>query len=58
MWADFEHAPDTHFYIKEVARLRNGLYVIPMKWVCVIDSGVETQCVDVCFVDYDPLVSE
>jgi hypothetical protein len=59
MWADFIHAPDRHFYIKEVARTRDGHFVIPMKWLCVIDpvTKVETECADVFTVEYQPLVS-
>ncbi|KAF5371374.1 hypothetical protein D9615_009666 [Tricholomella constricta] len=35
MWANWEQAPHRHFYIKELAQLRNGDYVIPMRWVIV-----------------------
>lgn len=48
MWADFEHAPNHHFYIKELAMLHNGQLVIPMKWICKVgDNGKsETMLVD------------
>ncbi|KAI0086224.1 hypothetical protein BDY19DRAFT_1017745 [Irpex rosettiformis] len=59
MWANFTNAPDMHFYIKEVARMRNGSFVIPIKWVCAIDeSRVETECADVYLVDYNPLTGD
>ncbi|KAI0685857.1 hypothetical protein BC835DRAFT_1535847 [Cytidiella melzeri] len=55
MWADFKNSPGQHFYIKELARLRDGRFVIPMKWLCVIDkeTGAETECADVYHVDYE-----
>ncbi|KAJ7135241.1 hypothetical protein C8R43DRAFT_1089512 [Mycena crocata] len=33
MWADWEKAGNKHFYIKELAQLKNGNFVIPMQWV-------------------------
>ncbi|KZT28379.1 hypothetical protein NEOLEDRAFT_1161183 [Neolentinus lepideus HHB14362 ss-1] len=33
MWADPIKAPHQHFYIKEIARLCSGQYIIPMRWV-------------------------
>ena len=57
MWADFDAAPLRHFYIKEVARTRDGCYVIPMKWICVINEGQKEQyCADVYILQYDELV--
>ncbi|KAI0682538.1 hypothetical protein BC835DRAFT_1409568 [Cytidiella melzeri] len=56
MWADFKNAPGgQHFYIKELARLRDDRFVIPMKWLCVIDkeTGAETECADVYLVDHE-----
>ncbi|KAI0074824.1 hypothetical protein K474DRAFT_1600932 [Panus rudis PR-1116 ss-1] len=54
MWADFEHAPKRHFYIGEIAQLSDGNLVVPMKWVCVLDSdGRETECADVLPVKHD-----
>ncbi|KAH9942016.1 hypothetical protein B0H21DRAFT_811258 [Amylocystis lapponica] len=32
MWADWENAPFRHFYIKELAELRDGHFVIPLRW--------------------------
>lgn len=58
MWADFKHAPGRHYYIKEVAELTDGSFVIPMKWVCVLDEqGRETECADVHEVSFDSEVS-
>lgn len=59
MWADFKHSPNRHFYIKEVAKLRDGRMVIPMKWVVVLapHSDVEKECADVYLVEEDPGVS-
>ncbi|KAI0364688.1 hypothetical protein BV20DRAFT_955723 [Pilatotrama ljubarskyi] len=37
MWANWAHAPQRHFYIKELARLRDGRFVIPLKWITVND---------------------
>ncbi|KAI0682103.1 hypothetical protein BC835DRAFT_1424859 [Cytidiella melzeri] len=55
MWADFKNAPGQYFYIKELARLRDGRFVIPMKWLCVIDNETraETDCADVYVVEYE-----
>ncbi|KAL1657938.1 hypothetical protein GGF50DRAFT_68231 [Schizophyllum commune] len=39
MWADWELSPFTHFYVREVAQLGSGKYVMPMRWVTV-DSRV------------------
>lgn len=33
MWADWEHSPDRHFYINEIARTREGRYLVPRRWV-------------------------
>lgn len=33
MWADWKISPHRHFYIKELAKLTNGNFVIPMRWV-------------------------
>lgn len=40
MWAEWEKAPHRHFYIKEIARLSDGRFVIPLKWITV--SGIES----------------
>ncbi|KAI0687984.1 hypothetical protein BC835DRAFT_1374779 [Cytidiella melzeri] len=39
-WANPLNTPGQHFYIKELARLRDGRFVIPIKWLC-------TECTDV-----------
>ncbi len=59
MWANFADTPDRHFYIKEIARLRDGRLVVPMKWICVLsdDKKSETDCVDVHLVEHDEAVS-
>ncbi|KAJ6482232.1 hypothetical protein DFH09DRAFT_950467 [Mycena vulgaris] len=33
MWADWKKAGHKHFYIKELAQLKDGQFVIPMRWV-------------------------
>ncbi|KAJ6626090.1 hypothetical protein B0H10DRAFT_2174002 [Mycena sp. CBHHK59/15] len=33
MWADWSKSAHKHFYIKELAQLQNGKFVIPMRWV-------------------------
>lgn len=33
MWADWKTAAHKHYYIKELAQLKNGEFVIPMRWV-------------------------
>ncbi|TFY60326.1 hypothetical protein EVJ58_g5221 [Rhodofomes roseus] len=33
MWMDKENAPRRHFYIRELARLRDGRFVIPVRFV-------------------------
>jgi hypothetical protein len=33
MWADWKEAPDRHFYVKELAQLKDGRYVVPMRWI-------------------------
>ncbi|KAJ6602592.1 hypothetical protein DFH09DRAFT_1068977 [Mycena vulgaris] len=32
MWADWKKAGHKHFYVKELAQLKNGKFVIPMRW--------------------------
>lgn len=32
MWADIENARHRHYYVKEVAQMDNGQFVIPMVW--------------------------
>ncbi|KAH9920179.1 uncharacterized protein B0H18DRAFT_881265 [Fomitopsis serialis] len=33
MWADWERAPYRHFYIREVAKLQDGRYVLVLRWI-------------------------
>ncbi|KAF8143985.1 hypothetical protein K438DRAFT_1910992 [Mycena galopus ATCC 62051] len=33
MWADWKSAAYKHFYIKELAQLKNSEFVVPMKWI-------------------------
>jgi hypothetical protein len=33
MWADWEHSPHRHFYVKELAQLDNGRFIVPLRWV-------------------------
>ena len=47
MWADFKEAPQHHFYIKKIAELRDGSFMIPIKWICVVSNG------DVHEVEFD-----
>jgi len=35
MWADWENAPDRHFYVDEVACTKAGKYILPKRWVVV-----------------------
>ncbi|KAI0665635.1 hypothetical protein C8Q78DRAFT_985916 [Trametes maxima] len=48
MWADWKHAPQRHFYIKELAQLRDDRFVIPLRWVTVRGTesfdGLEVFC--------------
>ncbi|KAI0311552.1 hypothetical protein OF83DRAFT_1166297 [Amylostereum chailletii] len=45
MWADWQHAPHRHFFVKELAQLKDGQYVIPLQWVLV--RGVESAQVKI-----------
>jgi len=33
MWADWINAGHKHFYVKELAQLKTGKFVIPIRWV-------------------------
>lgn len=33
MWMDTKNAPDRHFYIKELARLQDGRFVVPLRFI-------------------------
>ncbi|KAH9917046.1 hypothetical protein B0H21DRAFT_850669 [Amylocystis lapponica] len=39
MWADWVNAPHKHFYIKELAELRDGRLIIPLKWLVEREVG-------------------
>lgn len=56
MWADFKKAPYHHYYIKEIAMLDDGSFVVPIKWICVVRAGNENYCADVMQVTYDQQV--
>lgn len=52
MWADWSGSPYRHFYIKEIAQLNNGSFVIPLRFMkCdgkeVCEAYEVTQEVDV-----------
>jgi len=53
MWADWQHSPDRHFYVNEVARTRDGGYLVPRRWV--IHNGEEYA--EAQLVSIDGLVS-
>ncbi|KAF8518246.1 hypothetical protein BU17DRAFT_66490 [Hysterangium stoloniferum] len=40
MWADWKGSPSKHFYVNEVAQLRDGQFVIPLCWVTFKRDGV------------------
>ncbi|KAI8974881.1 hypothetical protein BD414DRAFT_517477 [Trametes punicea] len=40
MWADWEHAPQHHFYIKELASVQDGRFVIPLWFITA--AGIES----------------
>lgn len=46
MWADFKKAKHRHFYVKELAQLRDGAYVIPLRWV-IKNKTEQAECYDV-----------
>ncbi|KAJ7659002.1 hypothetical protein B0H17DRAFT_1163196 [Mycena rosella] len=66
MWADWENKRNSHrhFYIKELAQLSDGTYVVPLRWV-TIDNVVHVDVQDVdCrdtpqikFTEYSPQYS-
>ncbi|KAI0684232.1 hypothetical protein BC835DRAFT_1464922 [Cytidiella melzeri] len=35
MWADWENAPHQHYFIKELARVNDQNFVMPVKWITV-----------------------
>ncbi|KAI0827855.1 hypothetical protein BC628DRAFT_1409428 [Trametes gibbosa] len=53
MWAEWKKAPHRHFYIKELARLHDGNFIIPLRWITV--NGIESF--DGLSVTYDSTVS-
>ena len=38
MWADWENAPERHFYVDKVARTTAGQYMFPKRWIIVNDK--------------------
>ncbi len=32
MWADLVNSPHRHFYVKELAQLKTGEFVVPVMW--------------------------
>ncbi len=32
MWADTKNSPNRHYYVKELAQLKSGEFVIPVVW--------------------------
>ena len=49
MWADWEGAPHRHFYVREVSRMRDGRFVLVLRWI-VVDKHV---CADVQILGYN-----
>ncbi|KAJ7849685.1 hypothetical protein B0H14DRAFT_3085998 [Mycena olivaceomarginata] len=50
MWADWKKAGHKHFYVKELAQLKNGDFVIPIRWVII---NKEEYAESGCFVIHD-----
>ena len=42
MWANWDSAPERHFYVDEVARTKTGKYILPKRWIIIN----ETECVE------------
>lgn len=42
MWADWKGNPHRHFYVKELARLKHGQLVIPLRWI-IVDGVVHAD---------------
>ncbi|KAJ7725015.1 hypothetical protein B0H14DRAFT_3620845 [Mycena olivaceomarginata] len=53
MWADWKNAGHKHFYIKELAQLKSGEFVVPMRWVIFN----KTEYGEVVMVNHHPEVS-
>lgn len=49
MWADWQCSPDRHFYVNEVARTRDGRYLVPRRWI--IFNGEEYAHAQLASVD-------
>lgn len=49
MWADWRHSPDRHFYVNEVARTRDGIYLVPRRWI--IYDGEEYADAQLAYCD-------
>lgn len=54
MWADWINTPHHYFYIKELAELEDGQFVIPMRWF----TEDKVTCADVYLVAYYPAVCQ
>ncbi|KAK7040964.1 hypothetical protein R3P38DRAFT_3452826 [Favolaschia claudopus] len=53
MWADWENSPHKHFYIKELAQLKNGEYFVPTRWVIFNKKECAEGHKSNCFVVHD-----
>ncbi|KAJ7772761.1 hypothetical protein B0H14DRAFT_3589979 [Mycena olivaceomarginata] len=53
MWADWKLAAHKHYYIKELAQLKNGEFVIPMRWVIFNKEEYTEVYKSDCFIIHD-----
>ncbi|CDO77984.1 hypothetical protein BN946_scf184811.g5 [Trametes cinnabarina] len=56
MWAEWSKAPHRHFYIKELARLQDDRFVIPLRWITV-DSVESFDGISVTYSSADHMFS-